>query len=295
MTHRAFPPGRGNLKVPIDSRGSARAGLAMYAPCRPRGALARSVGWYVVGLFGPWALPGRPLNWEAPMAKEVWSELQAAWSEDIGPFDSYAVHERLQASRSGLALVLLRDGKSVGFVKARQGDPGPIVNEHRAIEAMHAHRPTTFSVPRPISTGQVEKWHYLLTSAFAPELHRVPSNPPLESITAEISEGLSSLIRSPAIPNHWRPMHGDFTPWNLRQRTDGSLSLVDWEEAGWAPPGSDMLLYETTVAHLRGTPVHDGADEARAFWITRLHKQQENSSRDRDAGLGQSLLELLER
>ena len=63
-------------------------------------------------------------------------------------------------------------------------------------------------------------------------------------------------------------MHGDFTPWNLRQLADGTLSLSDWETASWAPPGADLALYRATAAALRNEAVDGSADrEACEYWL----------------------------
>jgi hypothetical protein len=297
MTYRAFPPGRGHLKIPTYSKKAARAGLAMYAPCRTWGILARSVGWHTVGLLGAWALPGRPTKWSPPMPETTWSELRDVWSRATGPFDGLAVYERPQVSRAGVAFVLLRRGEPVAFVKAREGASDPVANEFLALEAVSAYEPATFSVPTPVATGAVAGWHYLVTSVLTPELHRMPSNPPLDQITGEIADALADLTKSPETPAHWRPMHGDFTPWNLRQRADGSLFLVDWEDAEWAPPGADALLYRVVAAQLANRPAALGSStgEAREFWIARLRNRQEHAGLDRDAGLGASLVELLQR
>ena len=123
-SHRAFPPGRGNLKIPISSRRAAHAGLALYSPCRQKGRLARWVAWRAVGLLGPIALPGNPVEWHAPMEARIWGDLVAEWSQVVGSFNVLAVHERSQASRRGFAALLLRDGDPVGFVKVRDTDGG---------------------------------------------------------------------------------------------------------------------------------------------------------------------------
>ena len=40
------------------------------------------------------------------------------------------------------------------------------------------------------------------------------------------------LPRADGIPPHWRPIHGDYVPWNLREDDRGQLWLLDWEDAG---------------------------------------------------------------
>jgi aminoglycoside phosphotransferase (APT) family kinase protein len=61
-------------------------------------------------------------------------------------------------------------------------------------------------------------------------------------------------------------MHGDLTPWNLR-RVAGRVWLLDWEAAGWGPPGADLVLWHAAAAAVRGgrgRPSPFG--EAVAFW-----------------------------
>jgi hypothetical protein len=72
-------------------------------------------------------------------------------------------------------------------------------------------------------------------------------------------------------------MHGDLTPWNLREAPGHGLLLYDWERAGWAPQGADEVLYGLAQAGLRGGHHTREArllcarwPEAAAFWAARL-------------------------
>ncbi len=47
----------------------------------------------------------------------------------------------------------------------------------------------------------------------------------LETITL----ALEQLCGADALPAFW--IHGDFAPWNIRHRSDGSVALLDWEDA----------------------------------------------------------------
>jgi aminoglycoside phosphotransferase (APT) family kinase protein len=86
-------------------------------------------------------------------------------------------------------------------------------------------------------------------------------------------------------------MHGDFASWNLRQLRTRSLVLVDWEHAGWGPPGADEVFYKATRAAL-GHSLADGYDtpEAIQFWQERVVVQRENARDDR---LAHALHEIL--
>jgi hypothetical protein len=66
---------------------------------------------------------------------------------------------------------------------------------------------------------------------------------------------VEAVVDRPAgTPGHWRGGHGDLTPWNLRHSGTGTW-LIDWEDAGWLPPGSDEVYFAAVVAALRGGPV----------------------------------------
>ena len=60
----------------------------------------------------------------------------------------------------------------------------------------------------------------------------------------DVSLALEGLLPLPAgTPAHWRPMHGDYVPWNLREDPRGQLWLIDWEDARWGPPLADLVRY----------------------------------------------------
>jgi aminoglycoside phosphotransferase (APT) family kinase protein len=83
-------------------------------------------------------------------------------------------------------------------------------------------------------------------------------------------------------------MHGDYVPWNLREDDRGQLWLLDWEDAGWGPPGADLVRYlvayhslawssaeRTAVAVRRmagGTPA-EGLIEIVRFWLAHPNLQ----------------------
>ncbi len=282
--YKDFPPGWGHIKVPMSSRSAALAGLALYTPSLTRGIWAQRAAAACVTVFGPRALPGRSFPW-TPVSEMEWQELSDRWRRELGAFDDMAGYSRLQASRTGLALVLLHKGSPIAFVKCRQGDSVSLTNERLAMEAVWSYRPRAFQVPEPLLSGSTGGWHYLVSAPLPPGLHRPPRNPPLRAILAEVEAALAVLPRPLETPDHWRPMHGDFAPWNLRQLRDGSLVLVDWEEAGWAPPGADEVFYRATRAALEHRPADRcGTQEAVQFWRDYVLAQwlsQPESARDR--------------
>lgn len=291
--YKGFPPGSGQLRIPTSSRGAALVGLAMYAPCRPSATWVLRVARLAVRVLGPHGLPGRRRPWRAPVEPEVWAALVLRWSRELGSFDSMAVYQRTQSQRTGVALMLVESGRPIGFVRLQPGSGRALAIERRAQQALCMARPRSFRAPEPLAAGELAGWHYSAASPVLSRAHHVPRNPPLDRIAGEIETSLLDLPRPLGMPSHWRPMHGDLTPWNLRQLDDGTLALIDWEDAGWGPPGADTVLYRAVSAALRGKRAdRSHAGEAIEFWEERLRNRPAEAARDRR--LTRSLLDALE-
>jgi len=276
--YKTFPPKWRHIKIPTTSKKAAKAGLALYAPCRPRGILLQKAAWLSVAAFGPWVLPGRSVPFHPP-DQEAWLGLVKQWNHQLGPIDGWAIIERRQASRSGLAALLLRKDTPVAFVRVIPGfDPARDL-EVESLRLMGETRPSAFWVPRIIGSGSVGNWGFVALTPLAPAIHKPPKDPPLRAIISEIQVGLAALFRPDGIPSSWQPMHGDFTPWNLRQTADGSLALLDWETTGWGPPEADLTLYRASEAALGWrSDVSDGDASAASFWRSRLNKSDDDRS-----------------
>jgi hypothetical protein len=67
---------------------------------------------------------------------------------------------------------------------------------------------------------------------------RLRSHAAYRDHAGDLDSGLASLLKDTAIPAAL--VHGDFAPWNIRELSGGSCTLVDWESAVW-----------------RGLPLHD--------------------------------------
>jgi hypothetical protein len=269
--YKPFPPGDEQLRVPTSSRRAALAGLSLYPGCRRRAVWALRAAWAAVALFGPRVLPGHTSSWQPPMDGELWRELTEKWFTELGAFDTLAIHTRRQASRPGLALLLLRHGSPVAFVKLRIRAEGAesIGHEARALSMVWEFQPRSFTVPAPLMRGEVHEWHYFATAPMPLCLHYPPEDPPLDLVLQETESALLDLPRPSRVPDHWRPMHGDFAPWNLRQFGRSELILIDWERAGWGPPHADAVLYRATEAALSGkATARATVDELEAvsFW-----------------------------
>ena len=289
---KEFPPGLGHIKVPLASRRAAQAALSLYAPCRPAAVWMHRSSLILLRIFGARALPTRTVRWHPPMPHAEWEEIRAQLARYVGSFDGIAVGERTQAERSGFAMLLLKGGKPVAFVKLRRGDPEALRREFEVMSNVERAAPRTFLIPAPVGMGHVGDWCFSVMEPLPSAAHRVPRKPPLEEIVSELQAALSPLAREPA-PSHWQPMHGDFTPWNLRALPGGALVLFDWEDAAWAPPGADVVLYRASASAIGLEELSATADaEVADFWADRIRGRAAASGRD--GGLGHALLRNLE-
>jgi glycosyltransferase involved in cell wall biosynthesis len=104
---------------------------------------------------------------------------------------------------------------------------------------------SSFRVPACVASCCVDEWS-VRRYELLPEFHQ-PAGSDLERIrqvAADASRALGAVVkRAPDTPSHWRPIHGDLVPWNLREDSRGQLWLLDWEDAGWGPPLADYMRY----------------------------------------------------
>src|SRR5690606_34955001 len=117
----------------------------------------------------------------------------------------------------GFSVLLLAGGRPRAFVKVRFRQREAVERECLTMERLARYRPQSFSVPEPLGWGGTEDWSYLAMGALPSPRHQVPRDPPLRAIVHEVAAALRTLVREPSTPPHWRPMHGDLTPWNLRE------------------------------------------------------------------------------
>ncbi|WP_131736685.1 hypothetical protein [Actinomadura roseirufa] len=280
--------GTGNILVPAGSRRAALAGVALLTRSKLPALAAQWALYGAVAVAGPRAVPGPRVGWDPPGGAERWAELAAR----IGPFDGLAVYERPQASRraSGLAAVLLRRGRPLGFLKVR-ADRGELDRERVALSAFPEGRAEGFRVPRVLDRDVTAGWSWMLIEAMPPRPARPARGAAIGPLAAEIGRRLAGVLPRPSgTPGHWAPMHGDLTAWNLRRCGAGAPWLIDWEDASWAPPDADRVYYEATHAVVFGRPSGaDGAtgpEEAVEFWRERVARR---SGADHDAPFNERL------
>lgn len=282
--YKDFPPGWSHLRVPLSSKRAALSGIALYASCRPLARWVQRAAWVGVKCFGPRILPGPSFGWRPPVDDETWETLAERWTQVTGPFDELAGYQRLQVSRTGLGLLLLREGIPLAFVKLRQGDAARLSNEVRALDMLARSERRTFRAPQLLLSGSLHHWHYVVVAPLEAGLHQVPTDPPISTIADEIAKSLAALPRPADTPPHWRPMHGDLAPWNLRQTASRALALLDWEDAGWGPPHADEVFYHAASAALTGRTIRGSSVMAEAAHYWRLRSEDLASgdpSRDR--------------
>ncbi len=267
---KRFAPGPDCVHVPVSSRKAALAGLAFYPACSSESVRHQKMAWALTRVLGPHMLPGRSDAWAPPMEPSVWRTLAARWRQASGDFDGFAVSNRYGAG-GGLRVLLLRDGEPRAVAKLHPSISHRCGREELALSLMALSRPRSFRVPGILTAGVVEGWCYLLVRPLPPRIHRVPTQPPLGRIVAEIHTGLSGLPRPSDVPHHWYPIHGELAPWTLRELPDGSLVILDWDNVTWGPPGADEVFYRGAAAVVTGRhpgPIH--VREAVEFWRRRI-------------------------
>jgi hypothetical protein len=275
MTHVAFPPPSGPMLVPTSSRRAFRSGVSMWSATRPRARFVQRAIWLVGGWAGPRLIPGRRQQIVQDMPDEVQHEHRSAWHAWFGEYDEQALYRPRQAGRSGVSMLLLRQGIPRGFVKVRpEWDAGP---EQRATSRLGEAE--TFKAPAVIGLHAFGGWTSLGFAALPGRIHSPRVTAPIRAISEEVSE----LVRldSPGPPG-WRPMHGDMGPWNLRRMSGVGTVLFDWEYIASAPPFADLVFY---LAAARATGLHVREDakvneEAVSYWQDRITQRFRGGSRD---------------
>lgn len=185
--------------------------------------------------------------------------------------------------------LLIEAGAPRAFLKVGPSGNAELAREHRAVEAVERYGPRTFAVPAVLGASTYGEFSVLAFSALDAVTHKPAARAPIREIATEVSDALGSLPKPAATPAHWRPSHGDLTPWNLRERERGVLTLVDWEGAEWAPPGADEVLYHVATNAVLGASERPAGDtaEARTFWRDRL---AERGGGERDTRLARAMI-----
>ncbi|MCW3158758.1 hypothetical protein [Micropruina sonneratiae] len=273
LDHRSVRfPSSGHIWVPQHGRRAAAAGLSMHSPCRPLKVLAQRVLYLGVRAFGSRVLPGERDSWEDPLPQDQWQQVLAELRSHTGSFDSLVLYRRPQRGRTGFAALLLREGAGVGFARFHP-DAGRIEREFRIVSGIHAARPQSFDVARPIASGRVDEGGAWLLSESLPNypLGAVRDAGQRDRVADELADLLAAVVdRDDATPAHWRAAHGDLSPWNLRTLLSGAVRVIDWEDAGFAPPRADRIYGALTAATTFGAPPPSSAPGETIDWLQQL-------------------------
>jgi hypothetical protein len=173
-------------------------------------------------------------------------------------------------------VLLLRRDRPVAFVKVLAGTGRGDITWN-ALEAIAKDPIRDCRVPTPLARGTHAGWTWMATGAIPWLPHRPAHHAPIARITADINERLRPLLDPAGVPAHWEPMHGDLAPWNLRRIGPRATWLLDWDDAGWGPPGADAVYYAATTSLVRGNRPTPGSadDETVQFWLERVRRRLE--------------------
>lgn len=282
-----------HIWVPRSSRRAAASGLALYSPCAPVVVMGQRALYAAVRVLGPAVLPGRRGAWEDPVDHATWEDLLAQWADAYGSWNGVALYRRPQEGRSGFSVLLLRDGRGVGFVRVTSAAERAR-SEYLVLRGVHAAHPHTFRVTRPIGWGSAGEWFWV-GSESAPNypLGAVSRGSVREEVAEEISAILDDvLVRNGSIPNHWRGSHGDLSPWNLRTEWRGAVRVIDWEDARFAPPGVDHLYGALTAHQTFGTPLPHSTNAEAADWVAGILKARMGGDKRADAAIQELSMKL---
>jgi hypothetical protein len=259
-----FPPRWHNVLLPTRPGRAATVGMSLYTASKPIAVALQQSLWLAARLSGARVLPGRRETWVPPVETDVYGQLWSDWTELVGrPIDGAAVYERLQSERASLTLLLCAGSASL-LVRVRR-NPAELERELTLSAAAATRRPRGFHVPAAAGRGATADWHWAAYEAIATRPH-LPRYRLADETFDEVTDLVEHVTPRPVgTPEHWRGAHGDIVPWNLR-RARRRTWLIDWEDAAWAPPGTDRLYLSAVVAAMRPGRVvpASGPDEARA-------------------------------
>lgn len=288
-----LPPERRYLVLPTRDRRAVVTGLTLLSSCGRRALLLQSAARLAVRVAGSRVLPGPRESWTPPLDESSWAGLLSDWERELGPYDNLAVYQRPQASRAGLAVVPMRRGHPLAVIKVRPDDDGLLGREIAVLRALGG-TVAGLRVPRVRQVGEDRSgWRWLAMDVITTGVHRPVRLRRPQALDEQLTTRLSCVLPRPdRVPEHWRPMHGDLSPWNLRQDRRGSV-LIDWEDATWGPPHADRVYFALSWHTALGGPAPIWApadDEARDHWRTVLRARPAG---DEDSATSTRMLSIL--
>ncbi len=227
----AFPRGRPQFfasAVPDLARASASYGYGRSIPY-----LAR------VGVRVAILLPGvrSALVTRQPYVLPCGVGTLAGLLDELGIPETYStVTYQSEWAEDRFSILFYHSGKLAGFLQVRPENDDYVYPQRQM---------SAFRFPEVLAEAVTRGWHGRLIEPL-PTLHRPYewNGEALPEIASQASKTLlGTLTRPKDLQDHWVPIHGDLTPWNLRVDRHGRLWLIDWEYARWGPPLADLLRF----------------------------------------------------
>jgi len=226
-------------------------------------ALSKGVMVYGFGRRLPrWVQTGLALQVRVPVIRRLFVERTLGPAPICGWTAWSAISEEVQSNcRSSLKWIHFRsqwdkarssmlglnpDGTASLFVVVEPETPG---NIHGRVQSTRS-----FRVAECTGSFSHEGWSVRQYEPL-PRFHRPATwnAQRMRRVAEDVSLALDGVLpRVSGIAAHWRPMHGDYVPWNLREDDRGQLWLLDWEDAGWGPPLADLVRYVVADRSLAG-------------------------------------------
>lgn len=253
---KQFPPGRAGVLLPMGDKRTAALGICLYTVSRPGVLRVQRAAFRLTRRLGARGLPGPSMSWTPGL--DEWEDLLRTWRKELGLFDGLAVYQRRQQSRTGLTILLTRQGTPMAVTKIRD-QWVPLDVEQRALDAIRQAQVSTFRVPEALGMATLDSglaWSAQTAVFDAP--HRPAFTVPT-ALFDEVRDALRSVV--PATSGQ-SAGHNDLTPWNLRVDRHGRMWLFDWEDVGPAPAGSDECYFWITSHALNRTAIPTGLTAA---------------------------------
>jgi thymidylate kinase len=286
---RSFPPGDARWIIDTSSPSSLRDAMRLYQPSR-RSAKAISkvtstaMRWRLIGRHALTRLTGEV----GPAERAAIDWIRSSAESELGAAQGLSVSAYLGApgpKQKLSAVVVDTDGTPRAFAKLATTAAAirSLRNESQALERASGLAPSV-SVPRILSmeegveslllllapvagermkdTAALDHRHIRLTSELARSAEAFDASAHIEQLNARLhetdhprSETLQRVLEAlPGISASAGTQffaHGDLTPWNCLE-CHGLLGVVDWEMAGFRPPGWDLVHYVTQVESIVG-------------------------------------------
>ena len=269
-----YPPILKSVLVSGESRRDCIAGASLYTPARRWTVVAHKALTHWLRRGGSWMLSSAS-DWTPAIEGFVWEMAARRWQQHLGPFRVLGICERRQKWRRAMCGFLLYTESGYVFVKVL-ANQSAAAREFLALEHVHDKLKLVRS-PEPILLDEQELWSGVIMSGLPATPHSPAPTNLAKCICDEIvSVAETFMVRPADVPKEWQPMHGDFTPWNLRCTSEHPLPyLIDWTDLSWGPPHADWTYYQVSARTLGLTSKTNLDREAARFWEQRLKGQEQ--------------------